>query len=751
MKLTVVIPCRNEVGYIEECIRAIYNSTIKTDVEMNVFVVDGMSEDGTRELVETLSLEFPSLHLIDNEKRLTPFAFNIGIKAGGECDFVQIIGARHVLSKRYLQMSIQKLLEKDNVWCIGGQTKNEYTNVVSKTISKAMSTVFGMGIGNFRILDRSSYTDTVGCPMYKYEVFEKIGFFDETLVRNQDDEFNFRVSQAGGKIYYEHDISVKYYVRGTFKGLWRQFYQYGYWKVFVNKKHSTVTTIRQLIPPGFVLYSLSLILLFFISVKLFLFASIFLMLHFLLNVFFSLKNADSVKDFFDLFKVYLILHFSYGLGYLNGILHFFILQKKPSERHSKLSRSSFSKVQKNTSLLILTQYYPPEIGAPQNRLHELAVRLKMKGINVEVLTAMPNYPKMEILDRYKNNAIKEEVIDGVKVYRSSIYVSKSKSMFPRLLNYFSFVWTSYLRGRKLEKYDYLMVESPPLFLGYSAIALSKKLKAKMIFNVSDLWPESAEKMGMVSNKRILKIAYNLEEKCYRKAELVTGQTMGIVNSVLTRFPKVKTHWLPNGVDLSFYDPEKVEGNGFRQRNGFNEDDVIFFYGGIIGHAQGLQVVLKAAKQIENKKVKIILQGAGPELKGLLELNEKLGLKNVFFLAPVQKTEMPGVLKEVDVALVPLRKLDIFQGAIPSKIFEALSMKKALLLGVEGEAKHHFIDKANAGLFFEPENENELAKQINHMANNPNEIIKMGENARVYVRQHFNRDIIAEDFLKVLKH
>ncbi len=402
------------------------------------------------------------------------------------------------------------------------------------------------------------------------------------------------------------------------------------------------------------------------------------------------------------------------------------------------------------SLLILTQYYPPEIGAPQNRLHELAIRLKSKGINVEVLTAMPNYPKMEIDEKYRSGKIKEELIDGIQVYRSSIYVSKSKSILPRLLNYFSFVWTSYRRGCKLKNYDFLMVESPPLFLGYSAIALAKKLNAKLIFNVSDLWPESAEKMGVVSNKMMLKLAYNLEEKCYKKASIVTGQTMGIVDNIKERFPNVKTHWLPNGVDLSFYNPDKIEGNGFRERNGFTNDDILFFYGGIIGHAQGLQVVLHAAKQIENKNVKIILQGAGPELDALLKLNEELLLDNVFFLPPVQKVEMPSILKEVDVALIPLRKLDIFQGAIPSKIFEALSMKKALLLGVEGEAKIHFIDKAKAGLFFEPENADDLAKRINEMASSPEKMIEMGENAREYVRQHFNRDNISADFLKVLK-
>ncbi len=113
-------------------------------------------------------------------------------------------------------------------------------------------------------------------------------------------------------------------------------------------------------------------------------------------------------------------------------------------------------------ILILTQYYPPEIGAPQNRLHELAIRLQDRGVTVEVLTALPNYPKMEVFDNYKNGKLRFERIDNIPVFRSWIYISKSKGILARLFNYFSFVWSSYWRGRKLENYDYLLVESPPI-------------------------------------------------------------------------------------------------------------------------------------------------------------------------------------------------------------------------------------------------------------------------------------------------
>jgi len=402
-------------------------------------------------------------------------------------------------------------------------------------------------------------------------------------------------------------------------------------------------------------------------------------------------------------------------------------------------------------ILFLTQYYPPEIGAPQNRLHELAVRLKANGVDVEVLTALPNYPKMEVQEAYKNGKLREEIIDNIPVHRSWIYVSKSKGIISRLLNYFSFVWSSYWRGRKLDSFDYLLVESPPLFLGYSAMRLSRKLNAKLIFNVSDLWPESAEKLGIVTNQRLLSLAYNLEAKCYNKSTLITGQTQGIVDDIKRRFPNKKVYWLPNGVNVNFYNPERIEDADFRERNNFKSTDLLLFYGGILGYAQGLEIILKAAKLIEDKpEVQFIIQGSGPEKDKLVNLKAELKVTNVHFFDPVSKSEMPSIVKAIDVALVPLKNLPLFQGAIPSKVFEALAMKKPLLLGVDGEARQHFIEKAQAGLFFLPENEEDLVRQIRQIVENPGELIEMGNNARSYVSTHFNRDKIALDFLKLLE-
>jgi glycosyltransferase involved in cell wall biosynthesis len=379
------------------------------------------------------------------------------------------------------------------------------------------------------------------------------------------------------------------------------------------------------------------------------------------------------------------------------------------------------------------------------------VRLQKLGVDITVLTAMPNYPQMDIYEGYKDKTYVYEVMEGLKVHRSSIYVSKSKSIINRLRNYFSFVISSARVGKaKLENFDFLLCESPPLFLGYSAMRLAKQKKAKLIFNVSDLWPESAEKLGVVNNKFLLKLAYNLEEKLYKRSCLVTGQTQGICHNINERFPAVKTYWLPNGVDLGYYNPSKIEPGIWREKNNFAKEDVVLLYAGIIGIAQGLEVILNSAKNfINTPNIKFVFIGSGPEKDKLLQLKVEQNLTNVFFLDAISKKEMPSVLRSVNAAIIPLRKLDLFLGAIPSKIFENLAMEVPVLLGVNGEARQLFIDKGNAGLYFEPENSEALTAAILKLIEDKEMALQLGRNGRHFVNEYFNRENIAQNFFTKL--
>lgn len=402
-------------------------------------------------------------------------------------------------------------------------------------------------------------------------------------------------------------------------------------------------------------------------------------------------------------------------------------------------------------ITILTQYYPPEVGAPQNRLSELALRLRQRGAEVHVITAMPNYPHMKIAEGYRGKWSHEEFIDGIRVTRCWIYVPKSKSILPRLLNYFSFVFSSFWIGLfSMKRSDFLICESPPLFLGITAFWLKVFKRTKMIFNVSDLWPESAEKLGLVKNRLLLRLSTWLEEFLYKRSALITGQTQGIVSNIQKRFPKKTVYWLPNGVDISLYDPAKVVPAS-RERFGFSKEDRLFCYAGIIGHAQGLEIILNAAKSLQSEpNVKFILLGEGPEKERLKAMAAEMKLHNVTFLDAIPKTAMPAFVKMIDASVIPLRRLELFKGAIPSKIFESLAMEKPILLGVEGEALDLFIRNGGAGLGFVPEDVNSLVAQIRLMMSQPALFEQMGAFGRKYVAENFERDSIAESFYMLLK-
>ena len=399
-------------------------------------------------------------------------------------------------------------------------------------------------------------------------------------------------------------------------------------------------------------------------------------------------------------------------------------------------------------LLFLTQYYPPETGAPQNRLHSLALNLIKVGFEVEVLTAMPNYPKMEIFPEYQGVKQIEEVIDGVRVIRSSIYVSKDKGIAKRLMNYFSFVWTSMRSHKRLSQADYVLCESPPLFLGISALYLARKLKAKLIFNVSDLWPESAKELDIVSSKMLLGLAYKLEAYLYQKAFLVTGQTQGIVENINCRFPKIPTMWLPNGIDKDVYAFNEISDQWIRQYG--LEEKNLYMYAGIIGHAQGLDVIIKAKSWIKekypekNKEIQFVLIGDGPEKNHLIELDEELKT-GITFIPNTPKKEVMQMVKKSKGYIVPLKKRKLFLGAIPSKIFDPLAMGIPIVLGVDGEARKLFINQGNAGLYFEPENHIALAEQIIKLEETPELAVKMGRSGQAFVEENFDRKNIALSF------
>jgi glycosyltransferase involved in cell wall biosynthesis len=274
-------------------------------------------------------------------------------------------------------------------------------------------------------------------------------------------------------------------------------------------------------------------------------------------------------------------------------------------------------------------------------------------------------------------------------------------------------------------------------------------RSRLVFNVSDLWPESAEKLGLVTNKALLKISTRLEEFLYRQSVMISGQTQGIVSNISSRFPGKKVFWLKNGADASEIN-NILPDPRWRSAHGFADEDFILIYAGIIGHAQGLEVILHAAEILkDNSKIKFILVGNGPVLDKLVALKEEKKLSQVFFMENRPKTDLIRIIHAADAAIIPLRKLDLFRGAIPSKIFENLALRKPIFLGVEGEAFDIFIERGKTGWAFEPENPVDLAERIRHVFSNKYLLNSMGENGYNLLVKEFNPDVIATDFLHTL--
>jgi glycosyltransferase involved in cell wall biosynthesis len=401
-------------------------------------------------------------------------------------------------------------------------------------------------------------------------------------------------------------------------------------------------------------------------------------------------------------------------------------------------------------ILILTQYFYPETGAPQSRLYSLAHHLSVRGAKVSILTAMPNYPKMEVFAEYKYRFYLKENDGPLTIFRSFIYVKKNLGSTGRLLIYFSFVISSMIVGWiKTGKQDIIICESPPLFLGLTALFLRWSKKSKLIFNVSDLWPESVEKLKIIKSKVLLKMAYGLEKRIYSKSILVSGQTKGIMQNIKTRFPEVRTLLFRNGIDYKQFDV-CADGSEFRTRMDLTENSFVLIYAGVIGHAQGLETILQAAEKVKEQiEIRFFMVGDGPEKESLVHLANERKISNVVFISNKPQNEIPGIIAACDAYIVPLKKLDLFLGAIPSKIFEPLAMGKPIILGVDGEAKELFIDQGKCGLYYEPEDSTGLAQCISELYYNKYLARKLGENGRNYIRENFDRAKIADAFYNEL--
>ncbi len=328
--ISIICPVYNEEKYITACIDSVLDCDYPKEF-LEFLIVDGMSSDGTREIIKQYQQKKSFIQLIDNPLQNVPAALNIGIKrATGE--YIFRIDAHAHYPHHYFSILLENMiaLQADNVGAIC-KTLPPDKSAKSLAIATALSAPFGMGNSYFRIgSDTTRQVDTVPFGCFHKSIFEKIGYFDEELIRNQDDEFNGRIIKNGGKIFLIPNVVVDYFGRNRLDKTAKMFYQYGLFKPLVNKKLGSPTTIRQLVPPTFVATLILLLLIFIFHPKFYFLFVLFISFYVLFNLIISFYEGIKKKNWKMiplLFITFIIIHFSYGIGYWIGIFKILTKQK----------------------------------------------------------------------------------------------------------------------------------------------------------------------------------------------------------------------------------------------------------------------------------------------------------------------------------------------------------------------------------------------------------------------------------------
>lgn len=398
-------------------------------------------------------------------------------------------------------------------------------------------------------------------------------------------------------------------------------------------------------------------------------------------------------------------------------------------------------------VIYLCQHFPPETGAPQIRVYEVSKELLKRGHQVEVLTAFPHHPRGIIPKEYRGMFYKFEEWDGIPVHRSWIYPSSKGGFWKRLISYFSFTFSSFYSIIKAKPTDVIICNSPPLFLGITGYVGAKMKRAKFIFNVADIWPESAVELGILKNKMFIRMAEYLEKFLYKKSWKIATATEGIREYIIKKGKSENDVFLlPNGVNTDDFSPKPKDKEFVRELNIVGKK--VFMYAGTMGYAQGLDSVLEAAAILKDTEpnVHFLFVGDGQEREKLMELKEELDLTNVTFYGQVPVSEMPRMFSVADYSIVSLRNIKLFKGARPSKIFPAISSGTPVLYCGSGESAG-ILEEYNCGKIAPPEDPRGIAGAVTDLMKISDENYqKMAENGRELALEQYSWKSIVDNLV-----
>lgn len=391
-------------------------------------------------------------------------------------------------------------------------------------------------------------------------------------------------------------------------------------------------------------------------------------------------------------------------------------------------------------ILVLSQYFPPEVGATQTRVELFARRLAASGHDVTVVAEVPNHPTGVVFDGWRRRLVVRRREHGYDTVRVWVAASPRKSFWRRIAFYLSYCVSAVLGALTVvrRRPDVIFASSPPLPVLVSAWAVSRVWRRPFVADIRDVWPAVGVALGELRGTQVVAAAQRLERALYRRATAITCVTTGFAEHVeRTGIDPARVHLLSNGTVPAIFDPGIVD-EGLKARLGIDGCFVVG-YVGLHGIAQALPSVLQAARLLRHEGgVRFLFVGEGPVKADLMETATEQGLTNVVFHDQVPLEAVAPYVNACDALVVPLRRLDILASFVPSKLFDFLCCAKPVLLMVDGEARA-ILDACGGGVFVEPEDAAALAAAVLDLRARPADAAAMGRRGRAHVLAHYDRD------------
>ena len=405
-------------------------------------------------------------------------------------------------------------------------------------------------------------------------------------------------------------------------------------------------------------------------------------------------------------------------------------------------------------ILYISQYFPPEMGAPAARVSELARHWVQAGHQVTVLTGFPNHPTGIVPPEYRTKLrrlVHREQKDGVNIVRTWLIPRPNRKAHERLLNYLSFALSACITGTFLSRPDVVIATSPQLFVGLTGRWLGWIKRVPFILEVRDLWPDSITASGMGSDADLsIRSLRALSALLYRSCDHLVVVSPAFKQELVAKWhvhPE-KISLVENGVETDLFTPDNADSA--KSELGF-ENKFVASYIGTLGLAHGLQTVLQAASRLQDAfpEIRFLFVGEGADKDRLVSLVEDLKLTNVRFLPQLPRQKIPSIIRASDVCLVLLKKASVFETVIPTKMLEFMASGRPVILGVDGQARQ-LIETARAGVSIEPENPAALAQAVTQLYLAAGLRKALGDNGRRYIVQNLSRAQTAETYLSVLE-